>query len=341
MRASTKMTDELAITAPRFDEQAMTTTLDHSAIIDRFLASHDIKPKSKETYRQTLRQFFVYLEIMGLQQTTRQPLIAYKAYLIDKKLSPYTVSAYIIALRKLFQWTESEHLYANIASSIKGQKKPKGFKKDALSVKQARKLLTDMDTDTLTGARDYALVNLLVRTGLRTIEAERANVEDIRQQGEQAVLYIQGKGRDSKDDLVILTDETLEPIRAYIAMRGRGVKDNSPLFISHSDRNYSGRLTTRSISRIVKDKLTSSGLNDRRLTAHSLRHTAVTFSLIGGATIQEAQTLARHSDINTTLIYAHNLDRISKAPELKIDALLGDTRNLNNVNIVNTKLGVA
>ena len=332
------MTDELATIASRSDERAITQTLDYSAIIDRFLLAHDIKPKSKETYRRALRQFFVYLETEGVTRPTRETLIAYKTYLIDKKLSPYTVSAYIIAVRKMFQWTESEHLYANIASQIKGQKKPKGFKKDALSVNQARKLLTIMETDTLSGARDYALVNLLVRTGLRTIETARANVEDIRQQGEQAVLYIQGKGRDSKDDIVILTEETLEPIRAYISMRGQGVKDSSPLFISHSDRNYGERLTTRSISRIVKDRLQASGLDDRRLTAHSLRHTAVTFSLIGRASIQEAQTLARHSDINTTLIYAHNLERIAKAPELKIDALIGDTRN---VNIVNTKMETA
>lgn len=335
------MTEQNVSLAPRSDETAIQTTLDYSAIIDRFLLAHDIKPKSKETYRRALRQFFVYLETEGVTRPTRETLIAYKAYLIDKKLSAYTVSAYIIAVRKMFQWTESEHLYANIASQIKGQKKPKGFKKDALSVKQARKLLTDMETDTISGARDYALVNLLVRTGLRTIEAVRANVEDIRQQGEQAVLYIQGKGRDSKDDIVILTEETLEPIRAYISMRGQGVKDSSPLFISHSDRNYGERLTTRSVSRIVKDKLRASGLDDRRLTAHSLRHTAVTFSLIGGASIQEAQTLARHSDINTTLIYAHNLERIAKAPELKIDALIGDTRNVNNVYNVNTKMETA
>lgn len=331
------MTEQNVSLAPRSDETALATTLDYSVIIDRFLEAHDIKPKSKETYRRALRQFFIYLEERSIAKPTRETLIAYKAYLIDKKLSAYTVSAYIIALRKLFQWTESERLYANIASQIKGQKKPKGFKKDALSVKQAQKLLIDMETDTLTGARDYALVNLLVRTGLRTIEAVRADIEDIRQQGEQAVLFIQGKGRDSKDDIVILTEETLEPIRAYISMRGQGVRDSSPLFISHSDRNYGERLTTRSVSRIVKDKLQASGLDDRRLTAHSLRHTAVTFSLIGGASIQEAQTLARHSDINTTLIYAHNLDRIAKAPELKIDALLGDTRNVNNVYNVNTK----
>jgi integrase/recombinase XerC/integrase/recombinase XerD len=327
--------------APRSDETALETTLDYSVIIDRFLLAHDIKPKSKETYRRALRQFFTYLSDNGITKPTRESLIAYKAYLIDKNLSAYTVSAYIIATRKLFQWTESERIYPNIASQIKGQKKPKGFKKDALSVKQAQHLLTIMETDTLSGARDYALVNLLVRTGLRTIEATRADIEDIRQQGEQAVLFIQGKGRDSKDDIVILTDETLEPIRAYISMRGQGVRDSSPLFISHSDRNYGERLTTRSVSRIVKEKLQASGLDDKRLTAHSLRHTAVTFSLIGGASIQEAQTLARHSDINTTLIYAHNLDRISKAPEHKIDALLGNTRNVNNVYNVNTKMETA
>lgn len=335
------MTEQNVLLAPRSDEMALETTLDYSVIIDRFLLAHDIKPKSKETYRRALRQFFTYLSDNGITKPTRETLIAYKAYLIDKQLSSYTVSAYIIALRKLFQWTESEHLYANIASQIKGQKKPKGFKKDALSVKQAQNLLTIMETDTLSGARDYALVNLLVRTGLRTIEAVRADIEDIRQQGEQAVLFIQGKGRDSKDDIVILTEETLEPIRAYISMRGQGVRDSSPLFISHSDRNYGQRLTTRSVSRIVKGKLQASGLDDKRLTAHSLRHTAVTFSLIGGASIQEAQTLARHSDINTTLIYAHNLDRIAKAPEHKIDALLGNTRNVNYVYTVNTKMETA
>jgi integrase/recombinase XerD len=324
------------------DDTSLTKSLDYSLIIDRFLLAHDIKPKSKETYRRALRQFFTYLSDNNVTKPTRETLIEYKAYLIDKNLSAYTVSSYIIAIRKLFQWTESEHIYPNIASQIKGQKKPKGFKKDSLSLKQARNLLSGIEYETLSGARDFALVNLLVRTGLRTIEATRADIEDIRQQGEQAVLFIQGKGRDSKDDIVVLTDETLEPIRAYIAMRGQGVKDTSPLFISHSDRNYGQRLTTRSVSRIVKEKLQASGLDDKRLTAHSLRHTAVTFSLIGGATIQEAQTLARHSDINTTLIYAHNLDRLSKAPERKIDALIGDIRaNVNNVYNVNTKMETA
>ncbi|MHB8277486.1 MAG: hypothetical protein ACYDIA_07525 [Candidatus Humimicrobiaceae bacterium] len=60
------------------------------------------------------------------------------------------------------------------------------------------------------------------------------------------------------------------------------------------------------------------------LTAHSLKHTAITLSLMAVASIQEAQALARHKDINTTLIYSHNLNRIANAPEKKIEVLLAD-----------------
>jgi integrase/recombinase XerC/integrase/recombinase XerD len=64
------------------------------------------------------------------------------------------------------------------------------------------------------------------------------------------------------------------------------------------------------------------GIDDSRITAHSLRHTAITLSLLAGATPQEARAMARHADINTTLIYAHNINRIAQAPEKKIDEFL-------------------
>lgn len=68
-------------------------------------------------------------------------------------------------------------------------------------------------------------------------------------------------------------------------------------------------MSTRSISGIIKARLRSAGYDSERLTAHSLRHTAVTLSLLGGNSLQEVQQFARHSNIATTQIYAHNLDR--------------------------------
>ena len=229
----------------------------------------------------------------------------------------------MVTVRRFYAWAETEGFYRDITRGIKGVKRAKGFKKDPLTVRQIKDLLTSIDRDSLEGKRDYALLNLLIRTGLRTIEVARADFGDIRQQGGEAVLWIQGKGRTSKDEFVLLTPETLNPINTYLNARGR-VKDNEPLFTSLSDRNQGGRLTTSSISRIAKQHLVDIGLDNGRLTAHSLRHTAITLSLLGGATIQEAQTLARHADVNTTLIYSHNINRLAQAPERKIDALLAE-----------------
>jgi integrase/recombinase XerC/integrase/recombinase XerD len=171
--------------------------------------------------------------------------------------------------------------------------------------------------------RDYALINLLIRTGLRTIEVARSNLSDIRQKGGESVLWIQGKGRDTKDEFVVLTKGTKEPIEKYLSSRAKNTKrDRSPIFISHSSRNFGSKLTTRSVSRIVKKRLVAVGIDNSRLTAHSLRHTAITLALKGGASIQEAQALGRHANINTTMIYAHNINRIENAPENKIDKLL-------------------
>ena len=288
-------------------------------IIERYITSLDVKPKSKETYRKALRQFIEFLNIRNIENPTRADILAYKTYLIGKH-SACTVSSYLTAVKGLYTYLEAEKISPNIANGIKGAKHQQGFRKDALTVEQAKNVL-DIDTSTLEGKRNYSLVNLLVRTGLRTIEVERANIEDIRQEGGEALLYIQGKGRDSKDAFVLLTESTLRPIREYLKDRGKS-EPTAPLFISHSDRNNGGRLTTRSIRRIAKEALIEAGIDSDRITTHSLRHTAVTFSLLGGASIQEAQSMARHRNVNTTLIYAHNIDRINKAPERKIDALL-------------------
>ena len=68
------------------------------------------------------------------------------------------------------------------------------------------------------------------------------------------------------------------------------------------------RLSPQGVSRTVKQALMAAGLNSPRLTAHSLRHTAVTLALSGGATLQQVQQFARHRLIETTLRYAHNLE---------------------------------
>lgn len=106
----------------------------------------------------------------------------------------------------------------------------------------------------------------------------------------------------------MLTPAAEGPLRDYLAMRkAAGVdpcRPESPLFASLSNKTMGAPLSTRSLRQIVKGAMLKAGIDDDRLSTHSLRQTAVTLALLGGASIQQAQTMARHSDANTTVIYS-------------------------------------
>ncbi len=290
--------------------------LDHC--IERFLVSQDVTAASRETYRRSLQQFTEWLRTTGrvfnLSVLTREDILIYKKSISEYGRNAYTISSYLTAVRKLFEWLEAEKIYPNIARGVKGAKKPRGFRKECLIPEQVREALESIDTRTQDGLRDYALFNLMVRTGLRTIEIARATVGDIRQQSGEAVLWVQGKGRDAKDDFVLLLPETLKPINQYLATR-KISSDSDPLFASHSNRTSGAPLATRSIRRIIKSIFRGIALDSDRLSAHSLRHTAITLSIRGGASLQQAQAMARHTDPRTTMVYLHNLDRVQSGAE--------------------------
>lgn len=282
----------------------------------RYIAFIDAKPKTIETYTRALKQFFKYTQEHGISNPTREDVIAYRESL-KETCKPSTVQNYIIALRQFFKWTDQEGLYKNVAENVKGAKLSKDHKKDYLSGKQVKGILDDINLQEEAGKRDYAIFALMVTGGLRTIEVARANVEDIRVLGGSAVLFIQGKGQDEKADYVKLADPVEKAIRSYLKCR-KDLKEGQPLFCSTSNNNRGGRVTTRTISGIVKRRLTEAGYNSERLTAHSLRHTAATLNLLNGGSLEETQQLLRHSNINTTMIYIHSMNRAKNPSEARI-----------------------
>lgn len=197
---------------------------------------------------------------------------------------------------------------------IKAPKIEKGHKKDYLAANQVKSILTGINRSNLEGLRNYAIMALMITGGLRTIEVARANVEDLAVVGGVSVLYIQGKGRTDKTEFVKINSQVERAIREYLVARGQ-IKGSEPLFVSCSRRNRGQRLTTRTISSVCKLAMISAGLVSQRLTAHSLRHTAVTLALLAGLALAEVQHFARHSNIATTQIYAHNIDRIKSQCE--------------------------
>lgn len=286
------------------------------SMYESFINYLDTSPKTVETYSKAVRQFLKYLITNGISQPTREDIIAYRESLRAEH-KPTTIQSYIIAVRLFFQWTAQEGLYPDVAQHIKGAKLTREHKKDYLTSSQVKTILRKIDRDSVQGRRDYAIFALMVTGGLRDIEVHRANIEDLRTLGDSTVLYLQGKGREDRSEYIKITPEVERAIRASLADR-KETAGRDPLFISLSNNSKGDRISTRSISGLVKTCLRSAGYDSDRLTAHSLRHTAVTLSLLGGNSLQEVQQFARHANISTTQIYAHNLDRASNKCEATI-----------------------
>ena len=143
---------------------------------------------------------------------------------------------------------------------------------------------------------------------------------------------MQGKGHNEKDEYVKIPANLYKNIEAYLAQRTDTGKDK-PLFASAGNRariapdgSRDTRLSEPSLSTIIKTRFIEAGYDMGKLTAHSLRHTGVTALLkANGGNIQQAQRYARHKNINTTLIYSHNIDREKDSSEQMVyDYLFGN-----------------
>jgi integrase/recombinase XerC/integrase/recombinase XerD len=223
------------------------------SLVDSFIQAQDVKLSSKELYRRTLKQYFTWIDRKNylLSEIARPQLLEYKDELLNSGMSSLTVGSYITSVRRFYEWAEANKFYPNVAKGIKTPKRKQQFKKQPLLPEQATALLSYYQDKAL---RDYAIINLLLRTGLRTIEVIRANVEDITFKGSQRVLLVHGKGRDERDNFVLLTEKAYQPIAEYLATRGK-VNNSEPLFTSSSNNSKGERLTTRTISYVAKEGL--------------------------------------------------------------------------------------
>ena len=287
--------------------------------VEAFLSECDIRVNSKNVYRRGLLNFFRWVKQTErvISELTRADILAFKETLLQTH-SNLTIAGYMVALRRFYEWAEGNKLYPNIARGVKSPKRKNAYLKEHLRENQIHDLLKYYEGN----LRDYAIVNLLLRTGLRTIEVVRANIEDVTYKGGQRILKVWGKGRDDKDTFVVLTDKAYAPIRAYLDTR-KSATLKEPLFISTSNRNLCGRLSTRTISKICKEGLCAIGLDAHEYTAHSLRHTTVVMLLKNG-TLSDVQSVLRHASPVTSQVYTKSVEeelRLQNPSEMKLDGI--------------------
>lgn len=283
--------------------------------MEEWLDFIDKKETTKKTYRLGVRAFLRWCAQNKVSRPERADILAFKADLL-KRYKTTTASLYLQAVSLFFGWLAFAGLYPDITLYVDGISPGKAHKDGFLEADEAWKLLSSIKRSSEADYRDYALLSLMLTTGLRRNEIAQADLEDLRLMNHEMVLYILGKGRQGKQDYVKIPVQTANAIRDYLNMRR---SPQGPLFCGCSNRcKPNSRLHPDSITRIAAKRLKQAGLKQEWLTAHSLRHTAATLNLEKGGSLQETMQMLRHTNLNTTLIYAHALQRKNNRSEQRV-----------------------
>ncbi|MGH3500013.1 MAG: tyrosine-type recombinase/integrase [Nocardioidaceae bacterium] len=189
---------------------------------------------------------------------------------------------------------------------------------------QARALVTATDADTgPQGLRTAAVIRLLLHNALRVDEATSADVADLGSEAGHRVLRVVRKG--ARKAKIPLTPATIAALEAYLVDRthqcGLGNIEQlaGPLLATTGD----GRLRQAHLWDLVRRLARAAGIEGwRELSPHSLRHSAITFALDGGATLRDVQDYAGHKDPRTTRRYDRSRDSLDRNAAYTVAAYL-------------------
>ena len=268
---------------------------------------------TREAYYRACCRFFSWCEyhsIAGLASIEPIHVAAYIEFL-GRDFEKSTVKQYLAAIRMLFDWLLTGQIVtANPASSVRGPKySVTRGKTPVLTPSDARRLLNSIDSSTLIGLRDRALIALMIFSFARVSAAISMNVEDYCRVGEHWWIRLQEKG--GKHHEMPVHHELEVSINLYLRMAGLAEDKGTPLFRSCGRK---GELSQRPMTRIdvyrmIQRRARNAGLNID-LCCHSFRATGITAYLNNGGTLENAQKMAAHKSPRTTKLYDRTDDKI-------------------------------
>jgi integrase/recombinase XerC len=267
-------------------------------------------PRTVRAYRSDLDRFASFWEHdFGEGSASKAPLSridtltvrSYLASLHRSRLASRSLARHLSTLRSFFRWACREgHLDKNPARALPSPRLPKTLPR-AMTLPDTERLLA-AEEEAPFPERDRALFELLYATGLRVSEAAGLDLEDV--DFASRLLRVVGKG--NKERIAPFGETAQDALAAYLPIRAERRKrsaeeeDSDPLFVNVRG----GRLTTRSMARLLKRRLKAAGL-PTEISPHALRHSFATHLLEAGADLRAIQELLGHASLSTTQKYTH------------------------------------
>ncbi len=280
-----------------------------------FFSSHIRNKNTRRAYQEAVRQFSTFCAQHGIVDLAQVEPIHVAAFVEEqlRQCSKPTVKQRLAALRMLFDWmVVGQILSVNPAHAVRGPKhtQRKG-KTPVLNVDEARTMLDAIDTTSLPGLRDRALIALMVYTFARVGAAISMKVEDFFVQGRRGWVRLHEKGGKEHE---MPTHHNLDRyLEEYIEAAGIAQDRKGPLF--RTSRGRGGELADRpmlqpDVWRMIRRRSAQAGI-ETEIGCHTFRATGITAYLKNGGKLEIAQQMAAHESSRTTGLYDRRNDEVS------------------------------
>lgn len=269
------------------------TVRNYEHYLSRFLEFAKVDAPSDVT-EKIMREYRVYLNRLAARKAKK----GQATETLDKRTQNY----HLIALRAFLKYIRRRGIQSYDPERIE-LAKTASRELDLISEKELTKLFEGVDTSTLPGLRDFALLSMLFATGLRVSELCSLDRDTDFSSGEISV-----RGKGGKVRVVFISEEAKEAVKKYVGERTdideAMFVDHSPRALSRMKKEESIRLTPRSVERTLNKYAELAGIA-KKCTPHVLRHSFATDLLYNGADLRTVQMMLGHASIATTQIYTN------------------------------------
>jgi integrase/recombinase XerC len=283
------------------NEQAKTVVRKAVSDFLRHLGERNSSPHTIKAYSSDLANFASYAGSRGWKQMDHVAIRGFLSQLYEKGLGKTSVSRSLAAVRSLYRWLGREGVVdQNPAKLVATPRLPKKLPRVPTIEEMNSVLDGQMPEVAAFPERDHLMLELLYGCGIRNSELTGINLDDIRLSAE--AILIRGKGK--KERYVPFGDSVKSALVIYLPARQKilgETRKNTPALLIN---RRGGRLTTRSVGRIIKKIAVAKGLSPD-VHPHTLRHAFGTHMLEEGADLRAIQELLGHERLATTQRYTH------------------------------------
>ena len=295
---------------------------DTSNLLPIYLLRFD-RPQTRRAYENDLKQFFMS-EVISLEMARIMTFVDVNGHIAQMEAAgarPSTLQRRVAAIRGFYEWLAALNLVQNNPANRQVVRRIRRVSsKDrpitVLTADQARRLIAASAYADEAAMRDRTMLTVMLHCVLRRSEVSAMDVAHVRQIGGYWVVQLPAT-KGGSEQYVKMPNHVKQLVDDMMAEYGIS---SGPLWRSMSKNSSNGRrLSPGGVYRVVKRTAERAMLSEE-IGAHTLRHTGCTLAIESGASLQQVQTHARHKNIETTMIYVHQRDKLrdSAADKIKI-----------------------